>query len=703
MKSPFPSCIEDLCHELNAPPEMEGSMAAPKKIGIIGAGTMGAGIAQKTAQSGLDVVLMDIGDEQLKAGLSRIRKMLEKGVERGVFREGEPDKILGRIQGTTKVADMADCDLIVEAVFENLEVKRKLFADLEEVVRPDCILGTNTSSFKVEAVAEGAKRPERMIGLHYFFHPAQNRLLEVIPAAATSAQAREDSWAFAEATGKTAIHSDDAPGFVVNRFFVPWLNESVRLLGEGMADLPTIEDVAMKLFGIGMGPFKLMNVTGVPIAQHAAAGLASELGSFYEPCERLVEQVASKKDWDLDGEPSEKGAREVEDRLLGVVLMVAASLVEEGVSSMEDTDIGAMVGLRWPAGPFALANRMGVERSVKAAAAIADKYGLTLPGALAEKLESPAPFVLKAANLAVDDGVAVITMNRPNAMNALDPDTVASLAAAFDAAAADDAVKAIVIEGRGKAFIAGADIKFFLKNEIPRIESFTREGAELLLRIDRCEKPVVARLNGLALGGGAEVALSCDAIVADEGAVIGFPETGIGIYPGLGGTQRSVKRCGLPVARYMLFTGDVIPAAKAAAVGLVDRVAPSGTSMGMVKALLAEGAVDAGEGAGKLAQPDPAVVGKYEEIFSDANTGKLFDGTFEGADKEQQKIKKKFASKAPIAMKMAHDLMNKAVDAPIGDGVEAELGGLARIFATEDSKIGLSSVGGKERPVFTGK
>ncbi len=678
-------------------------MGAPKKIGIIGAGTMGAGIAQKTAQSGLDVVLMDIGDEQLKVGLGRIRKMLEKGVERKVFREGEPGRILGRIQGTTSLKDLADCDLVLEAVFEDLGIKRKLIADLEEIVRPDCILGTNTSSFKVDAVAEGAKIPGRVIGLHYFFHPAQNRLLEVIPAATTSSQAREDSWAFAEATGKTAIHSADAPGFVVNRFFVPWLNESVRLLGEGVADLPTIEDVSMKLFGIGMGPFKLMNVTGVPIAQHAAAGLASELGDFYAPCERLVEQVSSKKDWDLEGEVSEKGARDVEDRLLGVILLVAASLVEEGVSSPEDTDIGAMVGLRWPAGPFALANKMGVERAVKAAAAIADKYKLVLPKALAERMEKPAPFVLRAANLTVEDGIAVITMNRPNAMNALDPDTVASLEAAFDAAAADDSVKAIVIEGRGKAFIAGADIKYFLKNEIPQIESFTRKGAELLLRIDQCEKPVVARLNGLALGGGAEVALACDAIVADAGAVIGFPETGIGIYPGLGGTQRTVKRCGLPVSRYMLFTGDVIPAAKAAALGLVDRVAPSGTSMGMVKSMLAEGAIEAGEGAGKLAEPSAETTGKYEAIFSDEGTAKLFDGTFAAADKDGEKIAKKFGSKAPVAMQMAHEFMNKAAQMPIADGVEMELGGLPKIFSTEDARTGLSSVGGRERPVFKGK
>ena len=133
----------------------------------------------------------------------------------------------------------------------------------------------------------------------------------------------------------------------------------------------------------------------------------------------------------------------------------------------------------------------------------------------------------------------------------------------------------------------------------------------------------------------------CGYIVADEGAVLGFPETGIGIYPGLGGTQRMVKRCGLPVARYLLFTGDIVPAAKAAALGLVDRVAPSGGTMGAIKNLLAEGKIEAGVGAGGPAEPSPEAAAVYEAVFSNENTLKLFDGTFEAADKQGEKIAKK--------------------------------------------------------------
>ncbi|MDJ0765070.1 MAG: 3-hydroxyacyl-CoA dehydrogenase NAD-binding domain-containing protein [Myxococcota bacterium] len=680
-------------------------MAAPRKIGIIGAGTMGSGIAQKTAQSGLDVILMDLEQAAVDRGLGGIEKMLNKGVERGIFRPGQPEAILGRIKGTTKHADLKDCDLIVEAVFEDLEIKRNLFAALEAHVRPDTVLATNTSSFKVEKVAVGLAHPERVIGLHYFFHPAQNRLLEVIPGPQTSPKTLEAAWAFCEATGKTGIHSEDSPGFVVNRFFVPWVNETVRLLEQGVADLPTIEATAKKLLGIGMGPFELMNVTGVPISQHAASGLASELGPFYAPCDRLKEQVSSGKDWDLKGEATEKGAADVEKRYVGLVLMVAAALVEEGVSSIEDIDIGAMVGLRWRRGPFALANSIGVEKAVAAAAEVAAMYNLPLPKMLAEKKEDLKPFNIRAANLNIKDGIATITMNRPNAMNALDPDTVASLAEAFDTAAADPAVTGIVLEGRGKAFVAGADIKFFINaidaGDIPRIVDFTRTGHELFLRIDQCTKPVVARLNGMALGGGAELALACDAIVADQGAVLGFPETGIGIYPGLGGTQRLAKRCGLGVARYLVFTGDIVPAAKAASLGLVDRVAQSGESGQVVQALLKEGVVKAGTGAGELANAGEEKAA-CEALFSDQNVDKFLSGSFEATDKFGEKAAKKIKSKAPIALKLANDLMNQALALPIEAGVEKELAVLADVFSTEDAREGLGSVG-KARPQFKGK
>ena len=165
---------------------------------------------------------------------------------------------------------------------------------------------------------------------------------------------------------------------MVNRFFVPWLNEAIRLKEEGHS-IATIEAASKDCFGVGMGPFELMNVTGVPITLHASRSLAGALGEFYAPAATLEPQVDSGQNWDLSGEPVESSFKDIASRLLGVVFTVAGHLVDEGVNTLEDTDIGARVGLRWPIGPFELANKVGIEDSSFHIRGITQKYGLEFP------------------------------------------------------------------------------------------------------------------------------------------------------------------------------------------------------------------------------------------------------------------------------------------------------------------------------------
>ncbi|HDR17083.1 MAG TPA: 3-hydroxyacyl-CoA dehydrogenase family protein, partial [Desulfobacteraceae bacterium] len=240
-----------------------------EKIAVIGAGNMGSGIAQKTAQEGLDVVLLDMKQEFVDRGLGNIKKTLENGVSRGIFRPEQVEKIIGRIQGTTDIKETAGCDLVIEAIFEDMRAKTDLFKNLDRECPAETILATNTSSFSVSELAAATGRPDRFIGLHFFYHPAKNRLLEIIPGSATSPDTVEAAKRYALATGKTEILVKDSPGFAVNRFFVPWLNEAVRILDEGWAGTTTIEQAAKERFGVGMGPFELMNVTGIPIAFHS--------------------------------------------------------------------------------------------------------------------------------------------------------------------------------------------------------------------------------------------------------------------------------------------------------------------------------------------------------------------------------------------------------------------------------------------------
>ncbi|ANM31775.1 hypothetical protein ABI59_22760 [Acidobacteria bacterium Mor1] len=672
------------------------------QLAVIGAGNMGSGIAQKMATEGFEVLMVDLNEDAVARGLGIIEKTLSEGVERKIFKPDQAEAIKGRVQGTADWTRLAGVDLVVEAVFEDEQVKLDVFKRLDEVTRPDTILATNTSSLSVTKLAAATKHPERVIGLHYFYHPAKNRLVEVIPGKNSNPELVAAAWTLQEQIGKTPIWSTDDPGFVVNRYFVPWLNESVRLLEEGVADIPTIEAACKKTFGVGMGPFELMNVTGVPIALHSAETLGKELGAFYAPAKKLAEQVASKENWSLDGEADESKFAAVEERMLGVIFYVAAALCDEKVGTIEDTDIGARVGLRWPKGPFEMINRYGVDKARSAVNAVCDRWDMKMPATLADQAAKGGPFHFELVKSEVRDGVAYLTINRPDAMNALNETVVGQLHDAFKIAAADDAVKGIVIGGAGKGFIAGADIRFFVKNieakDLDRIVRFTEQGQQMLREMDNCSKPVVARMHGLALGGGLELALACDYIVASDKAVMAFPETGIGIYPGLGGTQRPSRRIGVGLTKWMVFTGQMISAKQAEAIGLVDKT----VSADQIDAAVLE-CIDQGPVTERTAQVPPADFVPLSELFEKNPADALREGRVEtGGDAKLQKTVGKVAHKAPIALRLAGEMIEEGAKGSLDDGLAMELGKLTEIFATEDAYEGLSSLG-RRRPEFHGR
>jgi enoyl-CoA hydratase/3-hydroxyacyl-CoA dehydrogenase len=673
-------------------------MSDTRTLAVIGAGNMGSGIAQKMATEGFRVLLVDLNEAQLDRGLAGIKKTLEEGVARKIFRPEQAEQILGRVVKTTDWSHLAAAELVVEAVFEDLEVKKDVFRRLGAATKPDCVLGSNTSSFYVRDLAAVTPHPERVVGLHYFYHPAKNRLVEVIPTAQTSKAALAKANAVQAAISKTAITCADAPGFVVNRYFVPWLNEAVRLLDEGVANIATIEAASKEAFGVGMGPFELMNVTGVPIALHAAGTLGRELGAFYAPSPRLKAQVEAKQNWPLEGTVEDAKKAAVADRLLGVAFLVAGSLVDERVGTIEDTDIGARVGLRWPKGPFELMNRVGVEKAAALANAVGKPYGLSAPKILAGRT---APFTFKLVETTVEDRVATLTINRPDALNALNEEVMKQLDAAFDAAAARADVDGIVIAGSGKAFIAGADIRYFVKRieskKIDEIVAFTRKGHETLLKFGKARQPVIALVDGLSLGGGSELALACDYIVATKKGSFGFPETGIGIYPGLGGTQRLSRRVGVPLAKAYVYTGNGIDAATGAKIGLVDRLVGHEEIAAAVKDLVKRGKAPERKADARV----PAGFEKVAAPFQKNPVAAILAGAA-GSDADEQKQLDRVRQKAPVALKIAEGLIDASATLPIKDGAEAELGKLTEIFSTADAYLGLSTLG-KSKPTFAGK
>ena len=678
-------------------------MSQINKIGVIGSGNMGSGIAQKIAQEGIPVVMVDTTDEFVEKGLATIDKMLQEAVARKILTPDHVEQIKTRIHGTTDLSAVADADVVIEAVFEDKGVKFDLFKKLDAICSDHTILATNTSSFYVHEFAERTNRPDRFIGLHYFYHPAKNRLLEVVPHAETSRETIELSLLAAKLHGKTAIVVKDAPGFAVNRFFVPFLNEAARMLEEKIANVPTLEEAAKRAFRIGMGPFELMNVTGIPIAVHAATTLGNELGAFYAPAEILKKQMEKGENWNLDGDVDAAKMDTVINRFYGVCLGVAAVLADEKVAGIEDIDRGAKIGLRWSQGPFEIMNKIGIDKTYQSVEAITKRYpGFKMPEILSNQKALGKIFEFRFVDLAIKGALAYITLNRPEAMNALNEAVINQLDERFTEAEAHPDIKAVIFQGAGKAFVAGADIRYFIEKikagKISDIAAFTRKGHDLFLRIETSQKLTVALLDGLSLGGGSELALACQAIVATPAASMAFPETGIGIYPGLGGMFRLADHVGTNLAKYYVFTGAALSANDAKALGIATKLVEPAEVASTLSALLSETRPDK-----HRRREFPDRYKSFEQMFTDENVQKILAGTppedIDGTLAE--KTLKYLGYKAPLALKIANEIMNDQAGKPIEEAIEIELGRLTEIFSTEDALEGLSSLG-RKRPEYKG-
>jgi enoyl-CoA hydratase/3-hydroxyacyl-CoA dehydrogenase len=667
-----------------------------KRVGVVGAGTMGSAIAQHFIMKGLPVVLVDQKQEFLDRGVGYMRESLGEALQRGLIDQPAFDDILGRLSCSTSQADLAEVDLVVEAIFENLAVKKGLFAELEKIVSVNCILASNTSSFLISEIAADLKSPERVIGVHYFYHAAKNKLVELIPGEKSAPEivaALENFYTYYD---KTPILVKDAPGFAVNRFFVPWLNEAARLYEEGFGSIAFIDQVACEVFGVGMGPFALMNATGVPIAMHAADGLASELHAFYAPAKILCQQVEAKQDWDVDDTQLLNNGFDQADvvtrRLVGASLGVAAQMVSEGVIDATSTDLGARAGLRWPMGPFELLEKIGATKVKEMVESVFSVWNLPLPTCLADSAKAQS-LSLNWVTTEVVGESGFIVFDLPDRMNPLGEQVMNQLDSCVDELNARPDINKIFIHGKGKAFIAGADIKFFLDamaaDDLQRVQSFTEFGQQVLNKISASDKITYAYLDGLSLGGGLELALACDYRIGTRKSVLAFPETGIGIYPGLGGTQRASRLIGVARAKQLIASGQFINAKKAYALGLVDTVVEPVFDWRELAAL----------------SIDKAQAGRVEETSEELEFA-AFDGDFnhpllarEGFEKQAKGITRK----APVAMKTAMHLIDQGYDLNLQDGLQLELDGLKTIFSTQDARIGLSCILSGQKPNYIGQ
>ncbi|WP_152041209.1 3-hydroxyacyl-CoA dehydrogenase family protein [Salinigranum salinum] len=267
------------------------SLEAIETVGVVGAGTMGNGIAQVAATAGYDVVMRDIEAEFVERGLDSIDDSLSRFVSKERLTEADADAARARITGTTDLKDLAAADLVVEAAVENMDVKKDVFADLDDLVDEDVVLATNTSTLSITSIAAATERPELVVGLHFMNPVPLMKGVEVVRGELTDDAAVDVAHGFAESLEKETWESDDKPGFVTNRILMPWLNEGIRAYDEGVASKEDIDRGMTLGTNVPMGPLTLADHIGLDICLHASETLYDELGERYKPAYLLKRKV----------------------------------------------------------------------------------------------------------------------------------------------------------------------------------------------------------------------------------------------------------------------------------------------------------------------------------------------------------------------------------------------------------------------------
>jgi enoyl-CoA hydratase/3-hydroxyacyl-CoA dehydrogenase len=666
------------------------------KAAVVGAGTMGGQIAQTIAAAGIPVVLKDIDDALVQAGLDEARnvtsgqigKLVEKGKITAEQAEAQIAEILARIHGTTSYEAFGDVDLVVEAVPERMEIKQSVFAELDAATPGHAILASNTSSLSITEIAEATLRPEKVVGFHYFYPASIMPLIEIVEGEETSAETVAAAITFAQAIRKQPITCVEVPGFVVNRILNSGISEIWREQEEKGLSIKAIDEGVGAAGVTPVGPYYLVNLLGLDTVLHVAEHLVESYGEerFYVPkgMQKLVAdgKLGAKTGGDgfydpqgeanIDGENEPDVAELVE--LLSLKTFLEACLVlEEGVATHRDIDFGMMAGAgldprRGLMPPFMKADSEGLDAVLERMENAQERYGerftpptilrrLVAQGRLGQKsgqgfyaypqpdAEQPAE-VVKLETRA--DGVAIAWLaNGP--MNSISPQVIEDLGKVWShvKSASSQPVRALVIASSNPfLFCAGADIKAFTTMDEAAGAELINGAHALFRELGSAGVVTIAAVNGLAFGGGCELAMACDVRIAARSAIFGQPEIKLGIIPGFGGTQRLPRLVGENKALEMNLVGDPILADEAYELGLANRL-----------------------------------VEDHE----------LFDTALQWA--------RKLAGQAPVAVAQ---IKRVSAAGDLDEGIDAEKRAFAEVFASADAREGIAAFLGKRAPRFSG-
>jgi len=520
---------------------VKGQRGLPKAVAVIGAGTIGPDIGYylKSAMPECKLILVDVVEKALQQAELRLKAYTEKAVAKKKMKTEAASAVLENIVYTTDYAAIADCQLVIEAATEDIPLKQKIFSAVEDIVSPQTIITSNTSSIPADRLFSKMKRPQRTTVTH-FFAPAWRSLpVEIIDWEGGSQETLDYLFWFFAKTGKAPIITANAICFILDRIFDNWCNEAAYLLNDAAAG--QIDKIAEEF--VYAGPFFVLNLAnGNPIIIETNT-LQMEEGNHYKPAPIL----ASVDRWQTPrpGSPVEVPAgvaATIRDRLLGILFSQSFDIIDRGIGTPEDLNFGCQVALGFRKGPLDLMREMG-DTEVKR---IMDKFAAERPG-------FPQPQQPLTAYQQFDryvltdekDGVRIITIRRPQAMNALNDEVTAEILAQLQAGSDDPSVKGFVICGYGNAaFSAGADIGKFpeMLGDSSASAQYARDCANVQVFMDQMDKPVVAAVNGFAMGGGLEVAIRCHSIVATKNSTLQFPEITLGILPGIGGCVVPYRR-----------------------------------------------------------------------------------------------------------------------------------------------------------------
>lgn len=345
-------------------------MGEIKSVGIVGFGVMGAAIGLNAAQAGYQIIYKELNDELVKEMYEKwIVGGLTKRLKKGKLNQSQMDEIMSNISGTSEYSDLAECDLVIEAAIEKVDLKRQIFSDLDRVVSKDTIIVSNTSSYMIESLMRDVSNKGRTAGLHYFFPANVNRLVEVIRHQDTSNDTYDMLMAFAEKNGKIAITVRDFPGFAINPIFI-----SAYMVVDSFIDsqynVATLEHITQEALGIRFGIPWVQNGSGIGTCYHAAVSMNKYLADSnvgYPPVPiQLKKQFESGKPFNLaDGDLLEdhEAQKIVKERLLGAIFAISTHLIENKVVSITDLELGVRTSLAWPMGPFEMMNKLGMSET----------------------------------------------------------------------------------------------------------------------------------------------------------------------------------------------------------------------------------------------------------------------------------------------------------------------------------------------------